>query len=317
MNNVIENLQRISVVSSIDQNMVYPLAVMLFSLMKNMSPAYTVEITIIENGLTESYKKILLDAVARFSNARISFFPADLSLFNSVYLGHLSTATYFRLLLPRVVDDSFETSIYLDADMIILDDVSKLWSIELGENLLGAVADSYGENSFNAGVLIYNLRKWRNENLSEKSIEFVNKNASILVYHDQQALNMLCSGKWLPLDMAWNVCKHHFSFAKIDIENYYYIFKPRIIHFSGYPKVWHHGFHPYMVEYKKYAEEIGWNIFEPVSFVERIMYQFSFRTILSIMRPLFVFRSWLEKRFLKPTRNLRGRMGIKKSQLFG
>jgi lipopolysaccharide biosynthesis glycosyltransferase len=55
---------------------------------------------------------------------------------------HFSHAVYLRLLIPYLIDDP--KVIYFDSDILVLDDISSLFSTPLGEHLLAGVADNPG-----------------------------------------------------------------------------------------------------------------------------------------------------------------------------
>lgn len=100
-----------------------------------------------------------------------------------------------------------EKLIYLDCDIIVRHSIAKLYDIDIEDYLLGAVYhnDKLSVNNgafkrlhipveqgyFNAGVLLINLKKWREEHIYEKSIEFLRNNSESIVNHDQDVLNVV------------------------------------------------------------------------------------------------------------------------------
>ncbi|MBQ9704542.1 MAG: glycosyltransferase family 8 protein, partial [Clostridia bacterium] len=54
---------------------------------------------------------------------------------------YYTVSIYFRIFIPGMFPE-FKKAIYLDADMVILEDVAKLYKIELGDKLLGGVPDA-------------------------------------------------------------------------------------------------------------------------------------------------------------------------------
>lgn len=50
---------------------------------------------------------------------------------------------YYRIAIPELFRGSqIERLLYMDCDMIALDDVAKLWTVDLGENIIAAVEDA-------------------------------------------------------------------------------------------------------------------------------------------------------------------------------
>src|SRR5690606_28118992 len=52
--------------------------------------------------------------------------------------------TYIRILIPYFIPKSIKKVIFFDVDMIMLNDISKLWHIDIGDNIIGAVSDTIG-----------------------------------------------------------------------------------------------------------------------------------------------------------------------------
>ena len=87
-------------------------------------------------------------------------------------------SAYYRLKLPSLLNE--EKVIYLDSDLVVTDDISKLWNYDIDNYYLGAVEDKYsdimgcqanlpeGETYINSGVMLMNLKNFRCDNLEEK-----------------------------------------------------------------------------------------------------------------------------------------------------
>ena len=101
---------------------------------------------------------------------------------------------------------------------------------------------------FNAGVLLVNLRYWRENNLSESFFEIINKYPERLRYHDQDVLNIVLKEIKLTLPLKYNV-QHGYFFKDPLISRAYWdekekaINDPVILHYSG-SKPWFIEFEP-------------------------------------------------------------------------
>jgi len=88
---------------------------------------------------------------------------------------YLTAETYYRLYLPEILPD-LERILYIDGDIVINGNISKLWNIDLENHTVGVVVDSYSQNLrernkaidfndddlyFNAGVMLINLKKFK------------------------------------------------------------------------------------------------------------------------------------------------------------
>lgn len=146
-----------------------------------------------------------------------------------------SRLTYARLLAPSLLEGE-DRAIYLDCDVLVKDDVRKLYEFDLQGHAFGAMPD-YGvarwvlrsekdkkyfddltsgrpaEQYFNAGVLVMDLAEWRRQNLSEKTVEVI-KASSHLRYADQCAMNVVAEGRFRRLPERWNLFSIHGSASK-------------------------------------------------------------------------------------------------------
>jgi lipopolysaccharide biosynthesis glycosyltransferase len=198
--------------------------------------------------------------------------PTDLSSF--------PRSVYTRLFIPDFVPADIDKILYLDVDMLMLDDVCKLWNQDIGDNVLGAVQDqrvatfdndwggilNYKElglaadtKYFNSGMYVLNTRKWKQQNLAQKVIDCISANVKYAQYPDQYGLNVVLANQWLPLDGRWNY------FASGDMEN------PFLIHFiSRKPIYTTYSNNPaYRELFFEYLNQTEWRNFKPVGEVNR------------------------------------------------
>jgi len=171
---------------------------------------------------------------------------------------YISKITFARLLIPEVLPIHVSKVLYLDADLLILDDLTSLWNCELGNAALGAVTDSDaaanqrrlqleapaeypggaggaigGCTYFNAGVLLIDLARWREEQVSKRAMQFMREHPDTALA-DQDALNVACVGQWKMLDDRWNRQRHDpLGYLKMAPER-----RPSIMHFAGKWKPW-------------------------------------------------------------------------------
>jgi lipopolysaccharide biosynthesis glycosyltransferase len=126
----------------------------------------------------------------------------------------ISASTYARLLLPQLMPQA-DKVLYLDADLVVRDDLSALWNLDLRAHAVAAVLDPFCDNRvaigfgagdayFNAGVLLMNIDVWRRENLAEAVANYVIRFGPLLKYFDQDALNAVLKHRVLFVDPRWN-----------------------------------------------------------------------------------------------------------------
>ncbi|WP_342550771.1 glycosyltransferase [Lysinibacillus sp. FSL M8-0216] len=202
-------------------------------------------------------------------NGNIKFINIDKEIFSKFYIsGHIRQSAYYRLIAPNLLPVDAEKAIYVDSDLIVGDDIVKLFKENIDEYIIGAVEDSKqdlnrlkglginNQHYFNSGVLLINLIKWREANVTEKAFQFAIDNPAKLIYWDQDTLNAVLGGEWYQLDTKWNVQTVFF-----ELEEYKKVCSnPSIIHFTTDIKPWHiYSEHPYRQLYLEYREKTRWN----------------------------------------------------------
>lgn len=280
----------IPVVLSADNKYVPYVATLLKSIMGNANSAKNYDFVILNTNISEENKNRLRNEYKGNTNLSIRFFDVS-HLFNSYTLythSHFTVEIYFRLLMQDIMRN-YDKVIYLDSDMIILDDVSKLYDVSLGDNYLAAVkdvdsagcfngidpnrkeyhdkylklADPYAY--FNSGVLVFNLSEIR-KNISTSQVMDLAVSQSWL-FPDQDVLNMLCAGKVSYLDMSWNVMMNwkDASSCRMDTARRapHWLFSaytesrkaPKIVHYAGFQKPWSYPDCDFAEHFWKYARE--------------------------------------------------------------
>lgn len=169
-----------------------------------------IDIYILDCGICFFNKKQILSLKDRFKNLFIEFIPIDLKRFKdmkgwpppeSKYLD-----CYARLLIPEL-KPNIDRAIYLDSDVILLDDIKLLWEQDLGDYELGAVADIGYTGIFynnatqnlgvspdhvlpNAGMLLIDCKQWRQNNTTEKLLKIAREKKDNLLILNEDILSI-------------------------------------------------------------------------------------------------------------------------------
>ena len=127
----------------------------------------------------------------------------------------LGVSSSYRLKLPSLVDK--EKVLYLDSDIIVLKDIAELYLYNISQHYLAGVEDKLSHSMkkriglsgndnkevfVNGGVLLFNLKKFRRNNL--ESIIF-KKLRQINYYTDQDVVNDVCRKNILSLPLKYNI----------------------------------------------------------------------------------------------------------------
>ena len=177
-----------------------------------------------------------------------------------------SLTIYFRLFIPALFPQ-YDKAIYLDADLVVPGDISRLYREPLKNKLVGAVADYSIQkiapfmryideyvgvdhhNYVNSGVLLLNCKRLREVNLAGRFLDWVDRYGLETVAPDQDYLNMLCWRGIHYLDPDWNA---------MPSECLRFMDDPQIIHFNLASKPWLNESVPYEEVFWKYAATSGY-----------------------------------------------------------
>ncbi|MCC9918746.1 glycosyl hydrolase family 8, partial [Streptococcus agalactiae] len=107
--------------------------------------------------------------------------------------------TYARYFIPQYI--SADTVLYLDSDLVVTTNLDNLFQISLDNAYLAAVPALFGLGyGFNAGVMVINNQRWRQENMTIKLIEKNQKEIENANEGDQTILNRMFENQVIYLD---------------------------------------------------------------------------------------------------------------------
>jgi len=178
----------------------------------------------------------------------------------------------YRIFIPEVYLN-YKKCLYLDCDIIALDDIGKLYEIDLAEKVIGAVKNPCNEefyqyiiqnikippfDYFNSGLLLIDMEKYRRLNIAGKVLENYVESKDKYIFPDQDVLNVVCHGMIKYLPDEWNFEWH----CKCDdlLEECREAYQkaeqaPRIIHFTDDKKPWANPSLPKSEYFWKYARQ--------------------------------------------------------------
>lgn len=203
------------------------LDVAIISLVATVSKDRDYKITVLKSDISEENQAILKRHAT--DNVSIEFFdvkemlePVKDKLPEMFYF---SVAAYFRFFIETSFPQ-YDKAIYLDSDVILLNDIGKLYDTDVGDNLLAAAYEQntdrspmfteYVENIigipyytyFNSGVMVMNLKEFRKFKVQERFLDMLTKYNFDSLAPDQEYLNVICHGRVKHLPTGWN--KHSF-----------------------------------------------------------------------------------------------------------
>ncbi|MEE9168070.1 MAG: glycosyltransferase family 8 protein [Candidatus Neomarinimicrobiota bacterium] len=269
----------IFIVCAVDNPYAMMATTMIKSLEHNHQSHEGIQICIINNGLTKRSQRKLVSSI-HSPKITIDWLNVNEEYIIQLGLGEYYeslTTHYYRLLIPYLVPDTVSKVIYLDCDLLVLEDIGKLWRQTFDDNVILAIQDSRikfvscswgGINNyrelgmdgktkfFNTGVLLIDLKKWREEDISEKVIRCDEENRKHVKYWDQYGLNVVLKDRWRELDPRWN------QFPEtLDVN-------PYIMHFVGKKPIdWMYDGN-YKNLFLEYLSMTKWSLYEQGPFIK-------------------------------------------------
>ncbi len=262
--------KEIPIFFTIDNSYAPFLAVALNSAVKNSSKDRFYHAIVLHEGVTEENQQ-KLEALAS-DNFKIEVIPMknnfdalDDRMSNRLRCDYFTLTIYFRLFIPAMFPQ-YDKAVYVDSDVVVADDIAKLFDIDLGDNFIGACNDlsiadvpplvAYTENSvgvkaheyINSGVLLMNLKKLREEKFEEHFLNLLNTYHFDSIAPDQDYINAILNGRILYLDKRFDAMPNN---RRPECEN------PVIIHYNLFEKPWCYDGIQYEKEFWHYAEDSG------------------------------------------------------------
>ena len=236
--------------------------------LKNLDCDYSALIYIIDAGVSEKSKENLDSLVARFGDHKISYILPRSERIESVRSGAHHISTYMRLELPELVDA--EWILYIDADMLVLQDVCQLWqkipslSSQLAGcqdwetkslrqdmgNLIDELHLEAQKGYFNAGLLLMDLGKLRSSCFADRAISFLTEYGKKVRFADQTALNALAGKNWHEFDNTWNTPAWSY-----DTSNDNQL--PGVLHFTNHAPWLERRYTPSQFLFERISKELG------------------------------------------------------------
>ncbi len=183
------------------------------------------EFYVLDGGISQENQNKICELKKQFNNFSVEFIKinTDEALSSIDYkteCPHVTISTYNRFLISKIKPD-IEKLIYLDVDIIALDDIDLLFGQDIENYTLGAIPEDFEDknnnieridtlkldknhNYFNAGVLLINNKKWVEDNICEKLFETEKRYRNILKWADQDILNIVFNNNYKILDKKFN-----------------------------------------------------------------------------------------------------------------
>ena len=182
----------------------------------------------------------LPDIVSTRNVSKQTYFRADNPNHKNKFTYMAMIRTCFTKEFPEL-----DRILSLDVDTIAIDDVSDIWNLPIDDCYFSASREPDRSNVrqnilyTNAGVMLQNLKKLREDKIDDKMIEALNK--SVYTFLDQDTYNKFCLGFIHDMPSKYNVNEYTAKTNTI-----------KIVHYAGY-REWFN-----REEYLKY-KKLSWD----------------------------------------------------------
>lgn len=224
-----------NIVYATDDTFAPVLGTSLLSLLRNNKEAEKINFFILDSGISKENKFRIEKICDNFVNVSLKWIEIE-SISKKIGIDvkndRGSFSQYSRLFIGDVLDNSVERVLYLDCDTLILSSLKDLWNIELKGNIIAALKDAFSKYyrkninlvkddlMFNSGVMLIDLKAWRDNKIKEKAISFIRQRHGKVQQGDQGVLNSVLSNKTFALDPRYNLVSIFYDLDYREIKLY-------------------------------------------------------------------------------------------------
>lgn len=219
------------------------LGTLVYSLLK-YTPDSNFNIYVLNDGINEDTLLELYKLEKNYANLTFNFLKVTSDKLDGISLDNnrLPISSYYRFLLADLLP-TVDKIIYMDVDMLIRKSIKALWETDLEDYPIAAVKEldiyrvfanhfedigfNYEDNYFNSGLIIYNLKKFRTDNISRQLLDFAKANAQKYVLGDQDILNIFFKNNFKLLDPIYNWTRFRLQWDEFNDD------EAVIFHFNG------------------------------------------------------------------------------------
>lgn len=288
---------KINIALCSDDNYSIPCLVCITSIFENNKDE-SCNVTVLINGLSDNTKEKFLH-LADVYGQRINIYPIDDTCFKGlVTTSVFPNSIYYRFLLPQILSNE-DRVLYMDCDIIVRHALSSFYDLDIKDSPCAVVIDQNTDDPvilnrvrtnspyWNSGVLLMNLKYWREYGLMKELVEFIDNNPDKCIFPDQDAMNILFDGKVVYAGVEYNCQSRWFYDIASSRVSYKYwekinqaVSDPVIIHYCEYIKPWHvkcrHPMKSEFLHYAKLHSFIGYNAFNRrinITYYKKIIHQ--------------------------------------------
>lgn len=259
-------MKEIAIFFTFDNGYVPQAGVTFQSLLENRKQDVFYHLFVVHSVITNENREKLLNLVGRHEQAELQFIELSCHLakikfddndFATQHAGAVFTKETLYRCIPDLIPEfeKYDKIIYSDVDIIVVQDISELWDIDLENYYLAGVKvpqflykerthlpPKFEDKYFAGGLWIMNLKKMRKDSIGEKTMKIIKNPPVRLRWNDQDVMNLACDTNvkfisykyisipdWLPLLQNKNFTDAYYPNNELKETMYH----PAIIHYAG------------------------------------------------------------------------------------
>lgn len=271
-------MKNIPIVVLSDKKLNFSVATLFINLLEKADEDTFYELNVI---VSTDFEEIDIEKIKsienQYKNCKIEFVRMDNRFEKSRNLHiYVTNTCLFKMILAEKLPQ-YDKVIYLDTDLIIHKDLSEMFEIDMKDNYIAGVHTPYTQIRFpklrirlklpnlnqyvNAGVLIFNLKAIRENNVEAELHKYIGQFSGSV---DQHIFNKVCYNKIYHIDTNWNYIRNEEEFLKngsydentdyykklSGVEKTHYVY-----HYTGVKKPWNDFSVRYQREWLGYAKK--------------------------------------------------------------
>lgn len=272
-------MNKINICFATDNNYAKYMGLALMSVLTSANKEDNLHFFILDNGIKQE-EKDKINTLQTIKPFEITYIPINAGMLKNCHFkeGRITVTTYARFLVPQLINE--DKLIYLDCDIFVRKSLAPLFNINIENYYMAGAADLAVKKSYlisrfgnrilpfrylNAGVLLINNKKWKEENISSILLKYAAENSQTLKYADQDCLNYVLHSRVLKVGVTWNMYNHYYDpYLVYKAPNKEEILKeqkdPAIRHFKPWRK---NNISEFRQEYIEMMKTSPWSEFTP------------------------------------------------------
>ena len=190
-----------------DDNFIMPTSVAITSIILNKAEETHYEIYVLMAECSEESKRKINKLNNLSEKCNVNIIEVSLDKYKDIkQLAHIPIACLLKFDICDIISD-YDKLLYLDGDIIVRSDLWELYNTDIDGNYAAAVKEMYcvenDNGNINAGVMLFNAKKIREEGLRDKFLE-TRRSLGDRGSMDQQTFNIMFKGRYYYVDIKYN-----------------------------------------------------------------------------------------------------------------